>query len=193
MLETFCEADELDIFNAVFSGDEEVGINDLAAARIRAAEKKAQIRIHRRRRTPSPAVVKEAADAAAKRSLAKELSGSVRKFFAREEIPAVLSSIQDTARINMDAVSGKPLVPAWSVFADGSRVERRRGKAEIRFALREHFDNMVADAEELNSCFDDDEYDEYFDLHEDEILASPDGYPDEGPCEFYESGRYVGF
>ena len=192
MLETFCEADELDIFNAVFPGDEEVGINDLAAARIRAAEKKAQIRIRRSRMTLPPAVAKEAADAAARKDLAKALSQSIRELYAREEIPAILNSIQDAARINVGTVSGRP-VPASVVFADGSRVERRRGKAEIRSALREHFDNMVADAEELNSCFDDDYYDEYFDLHEDEILASPDGYPDEGPCEFYESGRYVGF
>ncbi len=192
MLETFCEADELDIFNAVFPGDEEVGINDLAAARIRAAEKKAQIRIRRSRMAPPPAVAKEAADAAARKDLAKALSQSIRELYAREEIPAILNSVQDAARINVGTVSGRP-VPASAVFADGSRVERRRGKAEIRSALREHFDNMVADAEELNSCFDDDYYDEYFDLHEDEILASPDGYPDEGPCEFYESGRYVGF
>jgi len=165
----------------------ELTLTDLAAARLRAAEKKAQIRIHRRRRTPHPAVAKEAADAAARKDLAKELSGSVRKFFAREEIPAVLSSIQDTARINVDAVSGKPLVPAWSVFADGSRAERRQGKAEVRSALREHFSGMVADAEELNRYFDYDDYDwcdEYFDSRGDEILATLYTYPDEGPCEF---------
>ncbi len=143
-------------------GTEVVELTDLVTSRLKRAERKAQVRIRRRRMAPPPAVVKAAADAAVKKEFAKESSQSIREIFAREEIPAVLSSAQDAARINADAMSGRPLLPAWAVFADGSRAERRQGKAEIRFAVQESFRNLAEDAGEFSSCYDDYD-DDYFD------------------------------
>lgn len=190
---------------------EVVELTDLAASRIRRAERKARIRIRRRRMTPSPAVLKATADAAARKELAKELSRSIRKFHGREEIPAVLGSIQDAARINADALSGKPILPASKVFADNTRVERRRGKIEVRAEFQRHFRDIAEDAEELASWSDFEE--EFYDddslcmcipgyecykcsldaqRARDQVSGSF-GYPDEPPCEFYESGSYLDF